>query len=99
MNSKMHKNMETKLPKISFPRTSDGFQKKIEKMQKAGINTRKDAYIYAMLNLKSIDFEMERLKEYADNKMVAGLLERYATLKVNWEKKLQYTIDNINKPL
>ena len=91
--------METKLPKISYPRTSDGFQKKIEKMQKEGINTRERAYIYTMLNLKSIELEMERLKGYESNPMVAGLIERYNKLKVKWEACKSFTTNNINKPL
>ena len=99
MNSKASKNMETKLPKISFPRTSDGFQKKIEKMQKAGIKTREDAYKYVMLNLKAIDLEMERVMAHKDNPVIAGLIERYDRLKAKWEKKLQYTIANLNTPI
>lgn len=91
--------METKLPKISFPRTSDGFQKKIEKMQKEGINTRERAYEYVMLNLKSIELEMERCKAFKENPMIAGLLERYDKLKAKWEKRLKFTIDHINDPL
>lgn len=90
---------KTTLPKITFPRTSDGFQKKIEKMQKDGINTREDAYKYAMLNLASVDFEMNRINDYKENPIIAGLLERYEVLKARWEKRLQFTIDNINKPL
>lgn len=88
---------KSNLPKITLPRTSDGFQKKIEAMQKAGINTRKDAYIFAMLNLKSVEFEMERCKGYEDNPLIAGLLERYVPLKERWEKRLRYTINNFNK--
>ena len=91
--------METKLPKITYPRTSDGFQKKIEKMQKEGINTREQAYIYVMLNLKSIELEMERCEDFKENPIIAGLLERYDRLKARWEKRLQFTIDNINKPI
>lgn len=91
--------METKLPKISYPRTSDGFQKKIAEMQKAGINTREQAYKYVMLNLKSIELEMERCKGYENVPLIAGLLERYGKLKEKWEKRLQYTIDNINTPI
>lgn len=91
--------METKLPKITFPRTSDGFQKKITEMQKVGINTREQAYKYAVLNLKSIELEMERCKGYENVPLIAGLLERYGGLKEKWEKRLQYTIDNINTPI
>lgn len=91
--------MATKLPKITYPRTSDGFQKKIDAMLKAGINTREDAYKYAMLNLASINFEMNRVKAHMDNPIIAGLLERYGKLKEKWEKRLQYTIDNINTPI
>lgn len=94
-----HKGRETKLPKITYPRTSDGFQKKIEKMQNAGIKTREDAYKYVMLNLKAIEFEMGRVMEHKDNPMIAGLIERYDHLKAKWEKRLQYTIENINKPI
>lgn len=91
--------METKLPKMTYPRTSDGFQKKIEKMQKDGFNTREDAYKFAMLNIKSIEFEMARVMAHKDNPVIAGLIERYELLKRRWEKKLQYTIDNINNPV
>lgn len=91
--------METKLPKITFPRTSDGFQKKIEQMQHEGINTHERAYIYAMLNLKSIELEMERCRMFKEIPMIAGLLERYVRLKEKWEKRLQFTIDNINEPI
>lgn len=91
--------METKLPKITFPRTSDGFQKKIEQMQREGINTRERAYIYVMLNLKSIELEMERCRMFKEIPMIAGLLERYVKLKEKWEKRLQFTIDNINEPI
>lgn len=90
---------KTKLPKITYPRTLDGLQKKIQAMQKAGINTRKDAYIYTMLNLKSIELEMERLKGYEDNPVVAGLLERYTKLRAKWEGHREYTINNINEPV
>lgn len=91
--------METKLPKITYPRTSDGFQKKIEQMQREGINTRERAYIYVMLNLKSIELEMERCRMFKEIPMIAGLLERYVKLKEKWEKRLQFTIDNINEPI
>ena len=90
---------ETKLPKVSFPRTSDGFQKRIEKMQKEGINTRDRAYEYVMLNLKSIEHEMESCRAFKENPMIAGLLERYEALKEKWEKRLQFTIDHINDPI
>ncbi len=78
--------MATKLPKISFPRTSDGFQKKIDTMSKTGIKTREDAYKFTILNLKSIEFEMERCEAYKNNPLIAGLLERYGKLKERWEK-------------
>ena len=68
-------------------------------MQQEGITTREQAYKYAALNLKSIDFEMERLKGYENVPLIAGLIERYTKLKEKWEKRLQFTIDNINKPM
>lgn len=83
------------LPKITLPRTSDGFQKKLDAMNKAGINTKEDAYKYAVLMLASIDFEMERCRAFADNPMVAGLLERYEKMKERWEKHVEYTKDHI----
>lgn len=87
------------LPKVTYPRTSDGFQKKIQKMNEAGIKTREDAYKFAALNLKAIEFEMDRCKGREDNELIAGLLERYNKLKKNWERRLQYAAENIYEPV
>lgn len=91
--------METKPPKITYPRTSDGFQKKIEQMQKEGIRTRERAYIYTMFNLKSIEFEMDRCRAFKENPVIAGLLERYEKLKERWEERMKFTVDHINDPI
>lgn len=79
------------LPKVIIPRTSDGFQKKLDYMTQAGIDTKEDAYKYSALMLASINFEMDRLKDYESNPLVSGLLERYQVLKERWEKRLEFT--------
>lgn len=86
-----------KLPKIVLPRTSDGFQKKIDYMNQAGIDTKEDAYKYASLMLGSIDLELERLKPYAGTPLVDGLIERYAPMKERWERRLEYTKSQLLK--
>lgn len=81
----------TTLPKVIIPRTSDGFQKKLDYMTQAGIDTKEDAYKYSVLMLASINFEMGRLKDYESNPLVAGLLERYQPMKEKWERRLEFT--------
>ena len=79
------------LPKIIVPRTPDGFQKKLDYMNQAGIDTKEDAYKYATLMLASINFEIDRLKGHESNPLVAGLIERYKPMKERWEKRLEFT--------
>ena len=78
-------------PKIIVPRTSGGFQKKLDYMNQAGIDTKEDAYKYATLMLASINFEIDRLKGHESNPLVAGLIERYKPMKERWEKRLEFT--------
>ena len=80
-----------KLPKVIIPRTSDGFQKKLDYMNQSGIETKEDAYKYSVLMLASINFEMDRLKDYESNLLVAGLIERYQPMKEKWEQRLEFT--------
>lgn len=84
---------------MTFPRTSDGFQKKIAEMQKKGIKTRSDAYKFAILNLKAVEFEIEKVRKYKDEPVIAGLLARYDLIKTRWEKKMKFTVDHINDPI
>lgn len=85
------------LPKIVIPRTSDGFQKKLDYLTQAGIDTKEDAYKYSVLMLASINFEMDRLKEYESNQLVSGLLERYQAMKEKWERRLEFTKSQLLK--
>lgn len=85
------------LPKIIIPRTSDGFQKKLDYMNQAGIDTKEDAYKYSVLMLASINFEMGRLKGHEDNPLVAGLIERYEPMKKRWEQRLEFTKSQLLK--
>ncbi len=82
--------MAKKLPNITLPRTSDGFTKKLDAMNKAGINTREDAYKYATIMLASINFEMARLEPYKDNPHINGLIVRYQPMRERWERNLEY---------
>lgn len=69
------------LPKIVLPRTSDGFQKKLDHMNQDRIETEEDAYKYASLMLGSVELELGRLKPYAGTPLVDGLIERYELMK------------------
>lgn len=101
--------MVGKLPKITLPRTSDGFAKKLNKLNGVGIKTRKQAYEYAYLMLESINFELKKLEEQViklegcaalnGKVLLEGLIERYKPLQEKWQKNLQYTIDHFNEPI
>lgn len=101
--------MANKLPKITLPRTSDGFTKKLNKLNDAGIKTRKQAYEYAYLMLESINFELKKLEEQViklegraalnGKVLLEGLIERYKPLQEKWKNRLQYTIDHFNEPV
>ena len=82
---------QNKLPKVTLPRTSDGFQKKLDKMVKDGIKTPEDAYKYSVLMFESVEFEMKRLEAFKDNELAAGLIERYGALRDKWKRRLEYT--------
>lgn len=80
------------MKKITLPKTSDGYQKKLDALVKSGISTPEDKYKYAYIMFNSIEFEMNRLKEVdQSNPIVQGLLQRYEPLKQKWSKILQYT--------
>lgn len=85
------------LPKTALPRTSDGFQKKLDHMNQAGIETEEDAYKYASLMLGSIELELSQLKAYAGTPLVDGLIERYELMKERWEHRLEYTKSQLLK--
>ena len=38
-----------------------------------------------------INFEMDRLKGHKSNSLVAGLIERYQSMKERWKKRLEFT--------
>lgn len=80
-----------------MPRTSDGFQKKLDAMNKKGIKTPEDAYKFSVLMLGSIEFEMGRLEPYKDQPLIEGLLVRYQSMKERWEQRLAYTKEQLMK--
>lgn len=85
--------------KLIMPRTSAGFQKKIDAMLAAGITTRQDALDYATLMVGSIELEMKKLESAADRPMVAMLIWKYKDLKARWDQKLKYCMEHINDPI
>lgn len=79
------------MAKIKMPTTRAGFQKRLDKLSKDGINTPEQANEYARLMLGSIDLEMGSLNEWKDHPMIQQLTEKYQDLKTRWTERLKYT--------
>lgn len=91
--------MAKKTNKITLPKTSEGFDKAIQKLMDKGINTRDDAYRCAYLSCKSIELEIEKLAPYSDQPVVAELLKKYKELQVKWQARLAHTEEHLLDPI
>lgn len=87
------------IKKISTPRTSEGFDKALNKLASENISTREDAYKFAYLMFESIKMDIEKLDPDDGNPLTQELLKNYKELYNKWEKALKYTKEHYFEPI